>query len=190
MILRKAAKDDLPAIMEIVAQAQRGLAERGVDQWQDGYPDEEAFLEDMAKGYCRVAVETGAEAGTRAGAQAETAGIEDRSAERILGVAAVIPDGEPDYDVIYGGEWLSEEPYMTVHRVAVDDRVKRKGVASFILSEAVEEACKLGLTGLRLDTHRDNLLMQKCLERNGLTRRGMIRLGRDGAERIAFEKRF
>ena len=55
--LRKAHQADLPAIMEIIHQAQQSLAEQGVDQWQDGYPDEAAILRDMEKGYCHVAVE-------------------------------------------------------------------------------------------------------------------------------------
>ena len=154
MIRRKATPEDLPVIMDIIRQAQRSLAELGVDQWQDGYPDEAAFLRDMEHGYCYVAVET----------------------EQILGVAAIIPDGEPDYDRIYEGSWLNEGAYMTVHRVAVDDRVKRKGVASFLLAEAAEMARGQGLCSLRLDTHPDNKRMQHVLEKNGFSYRGIVML--------------
>lgn len=161
MYMRKGVPADLPAIMNIIHQAQRGLAEQGIDQWQDGYPDEAAFLRDMERGYCRVAADA-----------------EETSTERILGVSAFVPDGEPDYHVIHEGAWLSDGPYMTVHRVAVDSSLRRNGVASFLLAEAVAEARELGLTSLRLDTHRENTAMQATLTRNGLTRCGIIILGR------------
>ena len=48
--LRKAHPADLPEIMTIIHQAQKSLAEQGVDQWQDGYPDEAAILRDIEKG--------------------------------------------------------------------------------------------------------------------------------------------
>ena len=85
-----------------------------------------------------------------------------------------------DYAVIYDGAWLKqgEYRYMTVHRVAVREQAKQKGVASFMLSEAARIAKAQGLVALRLDTHRDNRRMQACLERNGLTRCGIIHLGR------------
>ena len=160
MYVRKGTPADLPAIMNIIKQAQAGLAAQGIDQWQDGYPDEAAFLRDMDLGYCRVAVEEG------------------ESGEQVLGVSAFVPTGEPDYAVIHEGAWLNEGFYMTVHRVAVDSSLRRKGIASFLLAAAVEEAKELGLTSLRLDTHRENTGMQATLLRNGLTCCGTIILGR------------
>jgi len=178
MELRKARKEDIPAIMRIIAQARKSLAERKIDQWQDGYPDEEAFLLDIEKGCCYLAVEK------------EKTEQPESEIEHILGVAAMILDGEPDYDTIYEGAWLGNDSYITVHRVAVEEGQKRKGVASFLLSEAERIAKEQKLSSLRMDTHRDNQPMQTCLIRNGLKRCGIIYLKRDRAERIAFEKRF
>ncbi len=44
---RRAEPDDVPGVMQIVAQAQRYLRESGVDQWQDGYPREEVLYGDI-----------------------------------------------------------------------------------------------------------------------------------------------
>ncbi len=178
--LRKAYPVDLPEIMAIIHQAQKSLAEQGVDQWQDGYPDEAAILQDIENGYFHVVVEEAEEADKKA----------DDTKDPILGVAALIPDGEPDYDVIYDGAWLGKGNYgyMTVHRVAVAEQEKRKGVASFLLAEAARLAREQGLSALRLDTHRDNKRMQACLERNGLTRCGIIHLGRGNLSPEAAEK--
>lgn len=177
--IRKAVESDLPAIMEVIAQAQEALRERGVDQWQDGYPDEEAILDDIRQECCYVA----AEAGEPLRDGGEGPGC------RILGMAAILLDGEPDYDVIVEGEWLGDGPYITVHRVAVGSRAVRKGIASRLLEEAERIAGEKGLAAVRMDTHRDNKVMQMCMERNGLKKCGVIRLGRDGAERLAYEKR-
>ena len=160
MYVRKGTPADLPAIMNIIKNAQAYLAAQGIDQWQDGYPNDEAFLKDMENGYCRVAVE------------------EAENGETVLGVSAFIPTGEPDYAVIHDGAWLNDGRYMTVHRVAVDSTLRRKGIASFLLAAAVEEAKELDLSSLRLDTHMENVVMQATLLRNGLTKCGTIILGR------------
>ncbi len=199
--LRKAHPTDLPEIMAIIHQAQKSLAEQGVAQWQDGYPDEAAILRDMENGYFHVVVEeaesepnTASYAGWRAreknGEKVEADEKADDTKGTILGVAALIPDGEPDYKVIYDGAWLGKGNYgyMTVHRVAVAEQEKRKGVASFLLAEAARLAREQGLSALRLDTHRDNKRMQACLERNGLTRCGIIHLGRGNLSPEAAEK--
>ena len=40
---------DLPALMPIIAQGQRRLHARGVEQWQDGYPTEEIIRSDITQ---------------------------------------------------------------------------------------------------------------------------------------------
>ena len=37
-MIRKALPEDIDSIMVIIRDAQRALAELGIDQWQDGYP--------------------------------------------------------------------------------------------------------------------------------------------------------
>ena len=50
-----------------------------------------------------------------------------------------------------------------------------------------QEARARGLNVLRGDTHRDNKIMQRVMEKNGLQYRGIIYLA-DGDQRLAFEK--
>ena len=57
-----------------------------------------------------------------------------------------------------------------------------KGVASFIFSYCASLAkC------IRIDTHRDNIPMQKALSKAGFSYRGIIYL-ESGAERLAYER--
>ena len=50
MKLRKATLADGPAVVALYREAQAFLAAQGIDQWQDGYPNEETFQEDVARG--------------------------------------------------------------------------------------------------------------------------------------------
>ena len=50
MKLRKATLADGPAVVALYREAQAFLAAQGIDQWQDGHPNEETFQEDVARG--------------------------------------------------------------------------------------------------------------------------------------------
>ncbi|MDU2111026.1 MAG: hypothetical protein E7E92_00735, partial [Clostridiales bacterium] len=43
MEFRKSTKSDVTKIMEIVKQAQEYFKSQGIDQWQNGYPNEEVI---------------------------------------------------------------------------------------------------------------------------------------------------
>ncbi|MGN0335221.1 MAG: GNAT family N-acetyltransferase [Lachnospiraceae bacterium] len=166
MKFRKTKAEDIPGIMRIIHQAQEYMKEQGIDQWQDGYPNEESFEYDIAHDYSYVMEENG----------------------KIIGTMAVIFDGEPTYDQIYEGAWKTTgRPYAAVHRVAVDAECKGRGIAGAMLKE-VEKLCReRGVYSIKNDTHRDNLSMQRMQAKNGFEYCGIIYL-EDGAERIASEK--
>ena len=48
--IRTARPNDLPRIKQIIRQAKTLLKVRQVDQWQDGYPNEEILQDDLARG--------------------------------------------------------------------------------------------------------------------------------------------
>lgn len=166
MEFRKTGKGDIPGIMRIIRQAQEYMKAQGINQWQNGYPDEAIFEYDIAHDYSYVMEEDG----------------------KIIGTMAVIFDGEPTYDKIYDGAWKTVgEPYAAIHRVAVDAQMKGRGIAGAMISE-VECLCReRGVHSMKNDTHRDNKSMQRMLAKNGFAYCGIIYL-EDGAERIAFEK--
>lgn len=79
---------------------------------------------------------------------------------------------DEDYRQI-NGKWLNEEPYAVVHRVASTGIVK--GAASYCLDWAYSQT-----PNLRMDTYRDNIPMQKLLEKCGFCYCGSFeRLGTD-----------
>ena len=169
--LRKAAPADLPAIQGIVAGAQAFLRSMGVDQWQDGYPDQDVMLADMRDGNGYV--------------------LEDGSGA-ILGIATIIFGDEPAYARIYDGAWETPEPYACIHRAAVRADQRGTGTAVAMMAAAERLVVERGFPGIRIDTHRDNLPMLTMLAKCGFKRCGVIYLedgAEAGAERIALEKR-
>ncbi|MBQ7090268.1 MAG: N-acetyltransferase, partial [Clostridia bacterium] len=85
---------------------------------------------------------------------------------------------DPTYSVI-DGEWLDNSPYGVIHRVAA--RVEEHGVFGEVYAFAREKS-----DHLRIDTHRDNKVMQKVLDRYGFSPCGIIYL-ENGDPRIAYE---
>lgn len=74
----------------------------------------------------------------------------------------VVPGPEADYAVI-DGAWLNDEPYFAFHRVCVSEAHKGKGLAASLFSYSEAFAKEKGVRNIRIDTHPDNLSMQKAL---------------------------
>ena len=164
-----AKQEHLPALCRIIADAKAQLKRMNVDQWQKGYPTEETWVGDIEKGISYVAVENG----------------------EVLGAFMFQTAPEAAYAKI-DGSWLTEgTPYASLHRVCVAESSKGKGVAGELFRYAFELAKRAGCPSVRIDTHAENLPMQRALEKAGFTPCGTIFLigGReDGDPRRAYEK--
>jgi len=165
-IFRKTDKEDLNAIMKIIDAAKMYLKTQKIPQWQDGYPNRESFLSDMEKGNSYILEENG----------------------KVVATIAVCFDGDAAYDTIYDGSWLTNgQPYVAIHRVAVDASKKGKGLAGIMIEEVVKMCKERGIASIKNDTHRLNHSMQGMLIKNGFVRCGMIYLNH-GEERIGYER--
>lgn len=163
---RLAQLRDLPQIMQIIAQAQQSLKELGIDQWQNGYPSESIIKNDIEKGHAYIVFEK----------------------EHVVATFALVFNYEPTYDRIYEGEWLSADEFVVVHRIAVSNVYKKKGIALGILTYVENLAREKNIYSFKIDTHEGNIPMQKTLIRKGFTYCGIIYLT-DGNKRLAYEKR-
>ena len=94
-------------------------------------------------------------------------------------------DGEPAYDAIEGA-WLTDGEYVVLHRMAVADGEKARGVATEFMRCVEAMACGRGTGSMRVDTNFDNRYMLRMLGRLGFVYCGKVRY-RSG-ERLAFEK--
>lgn len=156
--IRKATTEDLPAIMKIYAIAQDFMIATGnPDQWARRYPDEAIVRDDIDREECHVLCDE----------------------EGIRGVFVICRGIEPTYLHIENGQWINEEPYVAIHRVASD------GTARDIVGTLIRY-CKERHKNIRIDTHRDNQIMQHQIEKYGFSKRGIVYM-EDGSPRIAYQ---
>lgn len=103
----------------------------------------------------------------------------------VVAYGAVVFDGEPAYEAIEGA-WLTDGDYVVLHRMAVADGEKGRGVATEFMRCVEAMACGRGTGSMRVDTNFDNRYMLRMLGRLGFVYCGKVRY-RSG-ERLAFEK--
>ena len=157
--------EDIERIMEIITQAQRYFKENGIDQGHNGYPNARVIENDIKNNHSYVLLKN----------------------DEIVATVAISFDGEATYNEIFNGSWKSHSDYVVIHRVAVDNHVKGIGLSSEIIAHTASLAMKKGVHSIKVDTHEDNLAMQRSLTKNGFDYRGVIYLA-DGSKRVAFEK--
>ncbi|MDM0592871.1 GNAT family N-acetyltransferase [Clostridium perfringens] len=165
MEFRQANISDLDQIVEIIELSKKYLKETKVDQWQDGYPAKEDLRRDIESGNSYVLT----------------------NKDEIVATTVISLDGESTYNSIFNGEWITNEEYIVMHRVAVHEKYKGKGIFKELIKEAESLALNKGIFSIKIDTHRGNISMQRAVVKNDFKRCGIIYLG-DGSERIAFEK--
>lgn len=158
MNIRVCAEEDIPKILPVYAYARGFMARTGnPNQWGMTNPPEAVLRKDVEMRQLYMV---------------EKAGV-------ICGVFAFIPGEDPTYGYIEG-QWNHKIPYGTIHRIAGNGR--EKGVLSACL-----EFCEKGSRYLRIDTHRDNVVMQHLLKKHGFSYCGIIYLA-NGDPRLAFDR--
>lgn len=159
-IIRKATLADLPIILDLRDQAREIMRSYGnTFQWPDGYPRDDMFRKDIELGGSHVML---------------------NEEGRIVGTFALLPSPEVTYNVIYDGQWLNDEPYYVIHRIA--STPNSHGILNALL-----DYCESQVDNIRIDTHEANVIMRKGLEKHGYQYCGIIHL-LNGDERLAFQK--
>lgn len=161
---REARRQDLPAIERIFDDAVARMLAEGKKQWTEKYPKGVHALADMDlhQGYVL-----------------ELDG-------RVVAYGAVVFTGEPAYDCLRG-EWLSDGPYVVVHRLAVSIEAQRQGLARRFFAAVERLAAERGVFSFRIDTNFDNNRMLHLLDTLGFEYCGDVTY--ESGDRMAFEKR-
>ena len=157
-MVRKATYEDVPELMEVFSKARETMRASGnMHQWNDGYPSEEIVRKDIENGVCYVLCKN----------------------ERIIATMAFIPGPDPTYANIYDGQWIDESPYYVIHRIAAAE--PGNNAAHLMLLWALTQT-----DSIRIDTHKDNVIMQHILAKQGFTHCGTIYLA-NGDPREAYQ---
>lgn len=156
-MIRIATNTDIKRIIEIYDIAKDFMRKSGnLNQWTNGYPGESDVLNDIKNNNLYV--------------------IELDN--KIEAVFAMLDTPEPTYKVIEGS-WITNNEYMTIHRIA------STGVIKNVFSLATDFALKHKKT-VRVDTHKDNIPMQRAILKRGYKYCGIITL-KSGDTRLAYE---
>lgn len=159
MEIRRSNLEDLMAVLPMYESAREFMAQNGnPTQWGSTHPSKELIISDLLSDNGYVCVDN----------------------EQIVAVFYFAKQIEPCYFTITNKGWLNDKPYGVIHRLTVLKGAK--GVASFCL-----DWCFNQCGNVRVDTHRNNVQMQRRFISSGYVECGIIYL-ENGSERIAFHK--
>ena len=157
-IIRKTTIADIPKLREIFAIARQFMANTGnPSQWVDGYPSDEQLTQDIESGDSYVVEKN----------------------EKMVATFVLRGGIDPTYNIIYEGKWLNDKPYATIHRIASTGETK--GIMHIAMQFVLQQ-----YDNIRIDTHRDNMVMQHLIEKEGFKYCGIIHCW-SGDERVAFQ---
>ena len=142
MSLRLATISDLPAIMEITNTAVALLNAEGNFQWNDKYPIESDFTNDIKDETLWVAL------------------VDDA----VAGFAALTTDQPDEYKNV---GWDVTQVSIVPHRLAVSPNFRGKGIAQALMSQAEELARLKGYREVRVDTNSINAAMNGVFKKMG-----------------------
>ena len=165
MHFRKSVQRDMDTIMNMIKQARAYFKEKGIDQWQDGYPDINIISDDIKNGESYVLENDGC----------------------IVATTMVSFKGEKSYEFVYEGKWISDKKYAAIHRIAVDNTYRGLGLSTEMIKHIEELCLQKNVTSIKVDTHEANIPMQKVLKKNEFQFCGFIYL-EDESKRLAYEK--
>ena len=168
MNIRLATQNDIPKIMEIIDDAKALLKSMHIDQWQNGYPNEEQIQNDINNDESYVVV---------------------NNADEIMATTMFTTRKEPTYKEVIDGTWKIDEnlPYGVIHRLAMSKQFRGQGVAKFVFEYFHNYLKENQVTSLKIDTHEENQTMQSLIKKMGYDYCGIIYTSY-GDKRLAFEK--
>ena len=164
--MRQAQIIDLKTIENIINSAKISLKEDGVDQWQIASMDGKFIENQIRKGKSYVFEKSG----------------------QILAYAYLSDEKEKAYKP-FEDEFEGEKP-LTIHTFAVENSMKKRGIALRFFIDIIKFAEKNCYDSLRIDTHQDNFKMRGLINKLGFRKFGEILIDEEGVKkpRICYER--
>lgn len=141
---RPAVAEDIDRVLEVMAQGRAYQRRQGNIQWADDYPSRELITRDIERGWAMV-WEVGGQVEGFAAVKARDDGYD----------GVVIPGPAPRID------------WCVVHRLALSDCCRGKGMAQQFLCDIIAIVFAAGTKEVRIDTGLANTAMQHVAERLG-----------------------
>jgi len=168
MIIRLATLADLDDIWKLRLETKELLKSRHIDQWQYEDPTIETFKIDILHQEFYVLVD----------------------GHDLKGMMAVRSGVEDTYLTIYDGKWRKDEPYLTIHRLAIKKDLLGKNIAKMLMDYSDLVAKQKNIHYMRIDTHEHNQYAIRLFQNHGYELCGRIKLHQKKGDirRLAFDK--
>lgn len=149
-MIRKGRYQDIPSIMEITKACALHMIRQGIFQWNERYPNPEAFRQDAKRNELYIL----------------------EVDNRIIGCIVISKVMDEAYRPI---QWLTPNAdNLYVHRLAVHPNFQGQGHAQRLMDFAERLAIEKSYSSIRLDTFSQNHRNQKFYELRGYKRLGNI----------------
>ena len=148
-MIRKATVLDLNSIMQITKACAKHMINQQIFQWNEHYPNRNAFKNDVQRGELYVYMQNNI----------------------CIGCIVITTIKDVEYVPI---EWLTKDKNIYIHRLAVHPKYQGKGIAQHMMTFAENYAKINGYSSVRLDTFSQNKRNQKFYETRGYKRLGNI----------------
>lgn len=141
-MMRKAVIEDIKNVMEIIKETIVEMHSYGNYQWDENYPQEKDFLDDIQKGDLFVIEREG----------------------KLVGFVCINKVEPVEYN---GLNWSLNDDAMVVHRMAVNPAYRKNGIGTELMKFADELALKNNISYLKTDTYSLNSKMNRLFEKCG-----------------------
>ena len=149
-MIRKATLLDIDSILEITKSCARHMITQDILQWNESYPNKNAFINDVKRHELYV--------------------LEEQNS--ILGCIVISTLMDDEYKPI---SWLTpNNNNIYIHRVAINPSCQGKGYAQKLMAFAEQHAIDNNYASIRLDTFSQNKRNQKFYELRGYKKLGNI----------------
>ncbi|MGY0836468.1 GNAT family N-acetyltransferase [Aerococcus urinaeequi] len=165
LALRGSVESDMTQLTCMLEDAIALLAMNSIDQWQNGTISREILLDAIMHDQAFV--------------------WEQRDSGGIAGFC-VLDTYDELYENLVEGEWIVSGSYLAIHRVMVSKHLRGSKVTTQMFLDIKKMGILNNIDALRIDTHPDNIMMQKTLKRNGFVRTGLLYMP-SGSPRYTYE---
>jgi len=149
-MIRKGTLQDITAIMAMTKACAKAMIANGIYQWNEHYPNKEAFIKDVNRQELYVLVKESS----------------------VVGTVVISTLMDEEYIPI---KWLTQnDNNLYIHRLAIHPDHQGKGFAQKLMDFAESYAIDNNYTSIRLDTFSQNKRNQKFYELRSYKRLGDI----------------
>ena len=149
-MIRVATHSDIASVLKLTQACAKHMIENEIFQWNEHYPNQSAFENDIDRQELYVA----------------------EIDEKIVGCIVISTFMDEEYRSV---EWMTPtQDNLYIHRLAVHPDVQGKGVAQQMMDFAEAFAREHNFASIRLDTFSQNKRNQKFYELRGYKRLGSI----------------